>query len=88
MNKPYILKNVVNKSSCENKNTFEYNYDIDMSVIKDNGLPLIDKLNNLLYGTTSTENFNEADDIDLNILSFYTKTHSYVEQDDETNMFF
>lgn len=88
MNKPYILKNIINKSSCENDKTFEYSYDTDMNVTKDNGLPLIDKLNNFLYGSTSTEVFPEEDDFELSILGLHTKTFNKDEHDDDPNMFF
>ncbi len=86
MNKPYILKNIINKSPCENNKTFEYSYDADMNVAKDNGLPLIDSLNNFLYDTTSTENFGEADD-HVKILGLYTKTFNKDEHDDDPNIF-
>lgn len=88
MHKPYILKNIINRISYEDKKTFEYNYDEDMNVIKYNGFPLIDESNNLLYGTTSTEVFREQDDVELNILGLYTKTFNKDEHDDDPNMFF
>lgn len=88
MNKPYILKNIINKSPCENNKTFEYSYSMDMNVTKDNGLPLIDEVNNFLHGTTSTENFPEEDGPELDILGLYTKTFNKDEHDDDPNIFF
>lgn len=88
MHKPYILKNIINRISYEDKKTFEYNYDKDINVTKDNGLPLIDEHNNFLHGRTSTEFFPEEDDFELNILGLYTKTFNKDEHDDDPNMFF
>lgn len=87
MHKPYILNNITNRNYCKNEEIFKYSYDSDMTLIKDNSKPLIDKLNNFSYGT-STENCGESDDIDLNILSLYTKTFDKNEQDDDSSLFF
>ena len=88
MNKPYILKNIINKSFYKNEKTFEYSYDTDMNVTKYNGLPLIDELDNFLHGTISTEVFLEEDDFELSILGLHTKTFNKYEHDDDPNMFF